>query len=164
VKKVATLLLCLIIVLSILSFFGCSKKTPVDVEAMAIALCFFDEKEIEVERIQKMAILRDGSEPWYVYKYYVTVHLEGGDLQDILGTIFDPEGILSGRICYASEKGISYNEHNPSAGTAFVIWEMMENDHKKAEISEIPEKDIPQIVSQAWTYIEENNIHPEEEN
>ena len=163
VRKIASLLLCLIIICSAIFASGCSKKTSVDVAALAEALCIFNEGEIDVERIEKMTIFRAGSQSWYVYKIHVTVHLEDGDFQDVLGVSYDPEGILTGRIDYASEKEMSYNGYNPSAGTPFVVWRLMEIFPEKCEISELSEKEVSKIVSRAWTYIEENNVHPEEE-
>ena len=163
-KKTTVLLLCLVILCSAFSTSGCSKKANIDVEALANVLCFFDESEIDVERIEKMTLFRDEVDSWYVYKITVTVHTNDGDVNDVLGTIFDPTDIIPKKPNYDSEKEISYDVHNPSVGTSFVIWRMTENNRKNGEISEIPKEDIPKIVAQAWKYIEENNIHPEEDN
>ena len=162
-KKTTVLLLCLVILCSAFSTSGCSKKANIDVEALAKVLCFFDESEIDVERIEKMTMFRDEGESWYVYKIAVTVHTNDGDINDVLGTLYDPSESISNRTFYDSEKEISYNGHNPSAGVTFVVWRMTENNRKNGEISEIPKEDIPNIVARAWKYIEENNIHPEEE-
>ncbi len=161
-KKIATLLLCPIILFSAVSAAGCTKKVNVDIVALAEVLCFFDESGIDVEKIEKMTIFRDGSESWYVYKFAVTIHSEDGDYQDVLGTFCDPVYDNGKIVKYDSEKETSF-EDEPPDGTTFVVWRMMEKKPIKCEMSEIPEKDIPKLVSKAWAYIKENNIHPEEE-
>ena len=125
--------------------------------ALAEVLCYFDKSEVEVEKIEKLTIFRPEGESWYVYKIHVTIHSEGGDVQDVLGTTFDPSEENREIIKYDSA-----NETDSDAPT-FVIWRKMQKRPTKGEFSEIPDEELSNIVSQAWTYIEENNVHPEEE-
>jgi len=162
-KKAAILLLCLIALLSTAFASGCSKAKAEDVRVLADVLCCFDEGGIDVERIEKMTIPVIGEEILYVYKIHVTIHTDGGDVQDVLGVSYDSVYNTDMMARYDSEKETTINGE-PPYGTAFVIWRMTEENPENIEISEIPEKDIPKLVSKAWAYIEENNIHPEEEN
>ena len=161
-KKIAALLLCLIVLCSSFFAFGCSKKISPDLEALVEVLCFFDESEIDVERIEKMEIFRDGNESFYVYKFSVTIHSEDGDYQDVLGTFCDPVNDHGKIVRYDSEKETTF-EDEPPYGTTFVVWRMTEKTPKNCKISEISEKKVSKLVARAWKYIEENNIHPEEE-